>query len=102
MCQKRKSKQTSQHEGNANEEPKTQKIWKEIIEQNQNHGKIHKKTGYAWQMKGRKEMHTHKHKTAKQPGCMRGESMSKRNGIKPVKMGLMEEKSLEESNQIGI
>lgn len=53
-------------------------------------------------MKGRKEMHTHKHKTAKQPGCMRGESMSKRNGIKPVKMGLMEEKSLEESNRIGI
>lgn len=35
-----------------------------------------------------------KDKTTEKPGTVRGESMCRRNGIKPVKMGLMNKKLL--------
>lgn len=43
-----------------------------------------------------------KEETTKQSGTRRGESMSKRNGMKPVETGLMKEKLLEQNNWVRI
>jgi hypothetical protein len=45
-------------------------------------------------------MHSAERQATKPPGTMRGASIPKRNGMKPVKTGLMKEKLLEKNNWI--